>query len=348
MTTVKKRPRKALIFFMIASVVALLLAGIAISMTFNIISSVSTSAEQEKLKAQEDAKKAKDALEKLKVQTPGVTQRVVAQVEIPANTLITDTMVRAIPIEPSEAAPTDAITSPQYVIGHLSLAKIAAGSPLRRTDVDITNTTLPVPIGMRAVTVSVNDISGLNGDINPGSWVDVLTTATSEMRANAASGSGAPASGSKNKVTRTILQRVQVLSIAKPYLAINKDGNAAAAQGGGSNSKNSRVLSVTIAVTPGQAEKLVLGNTEGTIHLALRNGNDAEQNLLSGADMTSLLAGLDPLSPDKLPRPSAWDKLDNLPGPGDDLPSPSLSRKSSFTMEVYKADSKETKTFEGQ
>ncbi|MDH4379675.1 MAG: Flp pilus assembly protein CpaB [Vampirovibrionales bacterium] len=60
-----------------------------------------------------------------------------------------------------------------------------------------------IPPGMRAVTVAVSEIVGVAGFVKPGDWVDVL--ATFEQ------GEGDKA----QRITRTVLQRVQVLAIAQ-------------------------------------------------------------------------------------------------------------------------------------
>ena len=336
MTPTKKRPKKALIFFLIATVVALALAGVAIAMTFNVIMSVSNNAQVETEKAQEAVKKAEEELAQFKKQAPRQqVVRVVAQTDISPNTLITAGMIRSIPAEPNEKVSRKTITDPAHVVGRLSLSQVLAGRPLTYRDVDLSSTSIPVPLGMRAVTISVNDISGLNGDISPGTWVDVLTTSPLEM--------GSQSKKMKNSVTKTILQGVQVLTIAKPPTATKGTPRAASSQKG----KNSKVYSVTVAVSPSQAEKLVLGNTEGKIHLAMRNGRDKEQISLAGVDMISLLAGIEPTEAASLLNDSLGD-VDKLPAPSPELPEPSFSSKPSFTMEVYKADSKETKTFGGK
>jgi len=104
-----------------------------------------------------------------------------------------------------------------------------------------------IPEGMRAVSLRVNEVVGVAGFVLPGMRVDILLT-------------GSP-SNNANRVTRTILQNVQVLS-AGQQLESNSQGQA----------MNVRV--VTLLVSPEQAEILTLATSEGSVQLVLRNGSD--------------------------------------------------------------------------
>ena len=104
-----------------------------------------------------------------------------------------------------------------------------------------------IPVGMRAVTVRVNDVAGAAGYVLPGLKVDVLVT-------------GHPPSGDSN-MTTTVLQNVLVLSA----------GQAMQADARGSPVS---VTTVTLLVTPADAETLTLANGEGRIQLVLRNSSD--------------------------------------------------------------------------
>lgn len=104
-----------------------------------------------------------------------------------------------------------------------------------------------IPVGMRAVSVRVNDISGVAGFVLPGMRVDILVT-----------GRPPTADGS---VTSTVLQNILVLSAGQ---TIQADAKGQAIQ----------APNVTLLATPDQAETLTLANSEGHIQLVLRNGSD--------------------------------------------------------------------------
>ena len=102
---------------------------------------------------------------------------------------------------------------------------------------------------MRAVSMEVNQVSGVSGFVLPGDRVDVLATVDSR-------------SSFGDAVTRTVLQNVEVL--------------AAGQKTGQQDNKPITVQSVTLLVNPEGAETLALALHEGKIHLVLRNPDDQE------------------------------------------------------------------------
>jgi len=114
--------------------------------------------------------------------------------------------------------------------------------------------------GMRASTIRVNDVNGVAGFVLPGDHVDVMFTrkadATSASRSNRKS---------DNLQTDIFLQNMKVL-------AIDQDSNE-------NRDKPSVSKSITLEVTPVQAQKLILAMQMGKLSLSLRNVNtvDAEE-----------------------------------------------------------------------
>jgi pilus assembly protein CpaB len=104
-----------------------------------------------------------------------------------------------------------------------------------------------IPLKMRAITIRVNDILGVAGFIIPGDRVDMLLTRENQ---------------GKKPETTLMLQNVQILGIDQ--------------QASEDQDEPRVVRSVTIAVTPAQAQKTVLASSVGTITLALRNRGDAD------------------------------------------------------------------------
>lgn len=105
-----------------------------------------------------------------------------------------------------------------------------------------------IPVGMRAMTVRVNDVVGVGGFVMPGMRVDVLVT-------------GRPPGGEAVTTTTTVLQNILVLTAGT---TTQPD-----ARGQAINAPN-----VTLLVTPDQAEILTLASNEGRIQLVLRSGGD--------------------------------------------------------------------------
>ncbi len=124
-----------------------------------------------------------------------------------------------------------------------------------------------IPAGMRAVSVRVTDVVGVAGFVQPGLRVDVLVT-------------GRPPQAQSN-MTATVLQNILVLS-SGTTLAADARGQAINAP------------SVTLLVTPEQAEVLTLASNEGRIQLVLRNSKDTDIRSTPGSSVAKLYGGSDP------------------------------------------------------
>ena len=125
-----------------------------------------------------------------------------------------------------------------------------------------------IPHGMRAYTIQTAKLaSNVAGFVLPGNRVDVLLTLRSMQNDDNGGGSAT-----------TILQAVEIL-------AINQRLDAPA-----ENRLDSKELqSVTLLVTPPQAELLDLGQNLGTLTLSLRNLSDAAQTTTEPATLATLL-----------------------------------------------------------
>jgi pilus assembly protein CpaB len=118
-----------------------------------------------------------------------------------------------------------------------------------------------IPVGMRAVTVRVNDIASVAGFVLPGMKVDVLVT-------------GHPPTFDGD-MTTTVLQNMLVLSAGT---TIQADARGQAIQ----------APSVTMLATPAQAELLTLAGNDGKIQLILRNSSDQGMEKTEGRVVSEL------------------------------------------------------------
>jgi len=121
-----------------------------------------------------------------------------------------------------------------------------------------------IPVGMRAVSVRVDDVVGVSGFAMPGTMVDVMATGTP--------------SGSSDSVTRTVIQDVRVLAAGQ---AVEQDKQG----------KPHTVGVVTLLLTPEQADQLTMVSTGSRIHLALRNTIDTKILKSAPVYQTALLLG---------------------------------------------------------
>ena len=213
--------------------------------------------------------------------TPNTVDVVVASETIPVGSRIAENQVRVVPW-PDSIKPDGAITDPKTVVNSVARVTIERNQPLSQAQLlgqgaDVLP--LMIPDGMRAMSVRVDDVTGVSGFITPNSRVDVLVA-------------GAPEGGEGNQGQRSklVLQDIRVLAIGKS-IAQTQD-------------KPVEVPTVTLLVTPEEAEKLTLATRYEPVRLALRNYSD---NQLVGTPglSTGTLFGVPPRPPEAPAGPMA-------------------------------------------
>jgi pilus assembly protein CpaB len=211
----------------------------------------------------------RQAAEALRTQTQDV---VIAAKDIPAGSTIAEVMlkdgtVRAIKW-PKASVPAGAFGSPTEVIGKVNRVKIMANEPILESRLSGEGAGLTVRLepGKRAMAVRVDEIIGVSGFIVPDDRVDVIVTTT-------------PPGVNDNKdarLSKIVLQNKRVLSVAQS--TEQKDGKPQVAR------------SITLEVSPEEAEKLSLAYQEGPIVLALRGVGDETEPKTIGRTKNDLLA----------------------------------------------------------
>jgi pilus assembly protein CpaB len=204
--------------------------------------------------------------EQARLQTVGI---VVAQGDIPFGSTITLEQV-AVSAWPKDNYPKEYIADPKKAVGRVAIRDFFRGEPVVESKLaPLEKSTgllsLKVPPGMRAFAVSVNEVVGVGGYIVPDSRVDVIVTLSPSS------------SNQQGKVSKIILEDIRVLAWGQTTVQ-QKDN------------KPTYPASVTLAVTPEDAEKLALAGNEGTIQLSLRNFADGEKVVTGGADKARLLS----------------------------------------------------------
>lgn len=117
--------------------------------------------------------------------------------------------------------------------------------------------------GMRAIAVEVNEFSGVGGMLLPGSRVDMLATVPAEQG---------------EMISRTVVQNVQVLAVGQRMISQpEKKGDEPVV-----------FRSVTLLVTPSQAEAVELACNSGRPRLVLRGGMDNELAMTMGVTSSFL------------------------------------------------------------
>jgi pilus assembly protein CpaB len=168
---------------------------------------------------------------------------------------------------PTESLPEGSFATVAEVVGKLARTEIYQNDPL--TTAKFLETKAPsilsmlIPEGRRAMSIKVNEVTGISGFVAPGSHVDVLLAV----------------SGTQDEPARTriVLEDTEVLAVAQSIEQLD--------------SKPVVVNTVTLNVSPRDAETLTLASNEGSLHLALRNDGD-EDKIFSGGTTIDQVIGV--------------------------------------------------------
>lgn len=185
------------------------------------------------------------------------TQVVVAQKTIPEHVLITEDMVQVVSI-PEDAVHPDTVLSLDKVVGGISKSEIINGEQVLSgrivTDDSQASLSYWIPENMRAMAIPVNELTGVANYIAKGDRVDIL--ATYNMTVVQANGEEKDV-----PVTYTQLQNIEVLELGVLKPASETE-------------TIEQPSSITILVTPMQAEVIAFATLNGSFHLTLRSPID--------------------------------------------------------------------------
>jgi pilus assembly protein CpaB len=199
------------------------------------------------------------------------TPVVVAKQDIPARTLVTADMVTLKPI-PDTLHLAGVLTDNKVAVGQYTKSAVQSGQQLVTTqltkninDLGFSGT---VPDGMRAISISVTEVSVAGGLIQPGDSVDVLGVFQIFDRKDQSAFGSPNSDGVKSLITMTVLQDVQVLAVGQTGADNSTSTKVSPTKG------QPDVKTVTLAVTPEDAERLALGQDTGDFSLSLHKAGD--------------------------------------------------------------------------
>jgi len=176
---------------------------------------------------------------------------VVAATDIPANTRITPEML-SVKTMPADLVNAQAVTAAENAAGSIAKADIVKGEQVLAARIVSAETpatlSYKVPDGMRAISIPVSEVSGVAGFVSAGDKVDILVTYADEEI-------------NSKTITYTVFQDISVLAT----------GASAAPK---EDATPEVVGTVTLAVTPAQAEVLAYATLKGNFHLTLRSPAD--------------------------------------------------------------------------
>jgi pilus assembly protein CpaB len=197
---------------------------------------------------------------------------VVAAADIPIGTSISQPQLR-VATWPKDSIPLGSAQAPAPLVGRIAIRPIAKGDAVTEQKLKPRDgapgsgfMTYVVPQGHRAVTVAVNEVAGVAGFLTPNDRVDVvLTTQRPGLE--------------KENISKVFLENIPVLATGQ--VTDQKEGKPAV------------VPTVTLDLTPADAEMLVLAASKGSLQLLLRNITDSSPAQSSGATIAKVLTGME-------------------------------------------------------
>lgn len=202
-------------------------------------------------------------------QAPGeFVQVVVARGDIAPGTPLTAENLTLAPI-PGKEAPAHTYTAAADLDGRVASVPLVAGQPINEKLLAPKGQGIGlqamIPEGFRAVTIEVNEFTGLAGMVAPGMNVDVVGTFRDE--------------NSRETYARTVVQNLKVIAVG-PRMTPSP-----------SDDQREMYKSVTLLASPKDAEKVELAAYVGRPRLALRSGRDQRNADLKGTSLTDLTTG---------------------------------------------------------
>ena len=161
--------------------------------------------------------------------------------------------------------------------GHAVREPLAAGAPLTRASVVGPGRrgflAAVLQPGTRAVTIRLGTGASDAGLIDPGDRVDVILTAVLQLD-----------DGTQGVFTRTILEDARVVAVDR------RVGTGAETDVTGEQLERTQITTATLEVSPAQADRLALGEHQGTLSLAIRPLAAAGRTSGEAVDLQDLLA----------------------------------------------------------
>lgn len=222
---------------------------------------------------------------------------VVTAMRIPEHAHIVPAMLDVVQ-KPQDQVPSDALSNTGDAIGLVAASDIPEGSVVTPAQLAHLSTPPPpaliVPKGMRAVTISIDQVKGVAGLLRPGDHVDVIAIPPRTA--------GAPAA-------YTILRDINVLAVGSATWTVAPEiiPNAVATPNPGQPAAPAtpappmvQPATATLSVTPSQADLLASADINAIVRLALRPQGEPK-----GSEPAETLIYPTPLPPPSQPKAAA-------------------------------------------
>lgn len=203
---------------------------------------------------------------------------VVATTDIPLSTKVQSDQVTIKTVALTAILP-GAYTDPSQVIGKVVRQAIAADAQVTSDSFDEGGSigTVVVPEGLRAISVQVDQVSGVGTLIKSGDYVDMVVGFASDkfpvVTQNPVDDSFQVVGGLNGTSVKLLLSGMQVLGTLLPPPTTDTSGQPAPS-GGPTTNLNGQQEIVILAVNAQQAEVIKFAQLDGSISLILRSVDD--------------------------------------------------------------------------
>ena len=233
------------------------------------------------------------------------TTIVVASVDIPLGTTITEDLVETQEVRTTEK-PVGAFTLESEVIGRTITTQLTKGQLLDANSFAISTVNPDVARlldpGKRAIAVQVDQVSGVGTLIKPGDRVDVVLALTEDqVNKNPITVEGAPTREGQPLVTvrnfktvdallnnttvKVLVENLRVVGTLLPP-PTGTQGTTDGTQGAAAPSLNGQSQIALLEVTPQQAELIRFTQLDGNLSLVLRAPGDAKAPVVKTTGIT--------------------------------------------------------------
>lgn len=199
---------------------------------------------------------------------------------IPANTDLTPQLFQQKTVEAAKVT-KDVVTDSKQLTDRITLQELAEGEPVPVSAVVKRSISKALAYGIpenyRALTVAVDDVSGVANFIRPGDYIDLVGLFTDPS--------------GELSVAITVLQDTLVLAVnsATGVPQGQKEGQEAEEPAKSRRGEKDRM--VTLAVTAHEAQLLALSDFRGELRMALRRTGDHALEILARSQSWSLVGG---------------------------------------------------------
>ncbi|MDD2927395.1 MAG: Flp pilus assembly protein CpaB [Candidatus Omnitrophica bacterium] len=194
----------------------------------------------------------------------------VANKDIPKGTIIKADSLNT-SIVPEQYLQPQAVSSAERILGMVAILPISKGEQVTLGKLvqprQLGGLAEGTPVGKRAITISVDSLSGLGGMIKPGNYVDVIALLP------------VPVTTSDGKQVNQVavmplFQNILVLAVGQDTGAISVSDSGKKIQQGERRSESSPLI--TLALSPQEANLIAFVQEQGKLRLTLRSPADAQ------------------------------------------------------------------------